>query len=91
MSRVRGALAVLAALGVAGCGVGSQDEPQPLEETSIQQPPAPPSVDTEPEPTPTVTTSSAAPTTSPSQISPRDPSGAADRPSSPAPSTARSR
>jgi hypothetical protein len=46
--RVLGIAVVLAVLGAAGCGVSSQDRPQPIEKTSIRQPPAPPSVDTEP-------------------------------------------
>jgi hypothetical protein len=53
---VRGAVAALAVLVAAGCGVASEDEPQPVEDTSTRQPPAVPSVDTAPGPTPTMTT-----------------------------------
>jgi hypothetical protein len=56
----------------AGCGVHSQDKPQPIEETSPQPPPATPSVATQPAPEPTSTTSPPA-TSIPPQSEPRTP------------------
>lgn len=62
--------AVLACvLSVPACGVGSEDEPQIIEESTQTPPPATPSFDTEPSPpssssdTPTTDGSSGAPTT----------------------------
>ena len=56
--RVAAALVGLT-LTVAGCGVGSEDRPQPIEDTSIPRLPATPSVDVEsgpPSTTPTTPT-----------------------------------
>lgn len=47
---------VLAVLGVAGCGVDTDDRPKSIEDTSIQQTPATPSVDTQPAPEPSTST-----------------------------------
>jgi hypothetical protein len=63
---------LLVPLGGAGCGVSSQDKPQPIEETSPQQPPATPSVATQPAPEPTSTTSPPA-ASIPPQSQPRTP------------------
>ncbi len=52
--RVATALAGLT-LTVAGCGVGSEDQPQPIEDTSIPRLPATPSVDVESGPSSTTT------------------------------------
>lgn len=56
---------LLVTLLVAGCGVGSEDEPQPIEDTPIPHAPAIPSVSTEPVPT---TPSSPAPTTTTTRV-----------------------
>ncbi|MGH3880956.1 MAG: hypothetical protein ACRDSK_28360 [Actinophytocola sp.] len=44
----RALTAVVLGLLVAGCGVSSEELPQPIESTSIQPPPGTPSVDTSP-------------------------------------------
>jgi len=59
MTRHRTAAAIAGLVLVAGCGVGSEDQPQPIEDTSIPRLPATPSVDVEsgpPSTTPTTPT-----------------------------------
>ena len=41
-----------------GCGVNSQDDPETIDDSSIREHPATPTVDTDPRPTPTTTTES---------------------------------
>lgn len=61
--------AFLAAMLVAGCGVSTEDEPEPMDTTTVRQPPVIPSVDIEPSPTTsptasTVTSSASSPAAS---------------------------
>ena len=44
------ALVVSCVVAVPGCGVGSEDEPQLIEESTQEPPPAAPSFDTDPSP-----------------------------------------
>jgi hypothetical protein len=74
-------LAAVCVLAVPGCGVGSEDEPQLIEESTQEPPPATPSFDTEQNPSP----GSGAPTTAPT-AAPTTLSGTA---SAPAPAPAR--
>jgi len=59
----RAPAAVVLGLLLAGCGVSSEEDPQPIESTSIQPPPGIPSVDT----------SAADPSTTPPTTSPTTP------------------
>lgn len=65
MNRVAAAI-VAGLLGVTSCGVGSEDEPQLIEDTTEHRPPETPSFDAETSPeTSPATTSPGLPSTSP--------------------------
>ncbi|MFC4857744.1 hypothetical protein [Actinophytocola glycyrrhizae] len=65
------AVVVACVLAVPACGVGSEDEPQIIEESTQQPLPATPSFDTEPSPTrPTSPTTSSSAQTSVSSTAP---------------------
>lgn len=53
MNRAVVAATLVAVSLIGACGVRSEDRPQPIEDSSVQQPPAPPSVESEPDPTTT--------------------------------------
>lgn len=59
------AVAAVLLVAVAGCGVSAEDEPRPIDDTLIRQPPSTPTVATRP-----VTTTTPPPSSTPSQSSP---------------------
>lgn len=76
MSRAAVAATLVAVSLTGACGVRSEDRPQPIEDSSVEQPAATPSVESEPEPTPTP----GAPSFTDSRSPRADPPASPDRP-----------
>jgi uncharacterized lipoprotein len=74
MRRARVLAPIVAVVLTSACGVSSEDEPQPIKDSTSQRPEATPSVDTEPGPVPPPASSSTLTTTpSPSTSGPPPP------------------